>query len=267
MIYKYPMFYVGGVVRNFYIQRNIETKPSSRLVFRKSDVDFAIEAPDYASMTDFLTNDLDVRIVKEDSDFGRCLGKIHISKLNNTTVLGDLANNDYLYCDFVITRSDISPSGRKPKSIKPATIEEDLSRRDFTMNAIAIDVATGYNVDPFRGVEDIRKQIIRFVGNPAARISEDYLRVLRAYRFCCCLSQITLYPWAISKADLDVIRESAEFVAHGIAQHVSDCRVMDELNKMFSCDNVTAIKILEKVPTCILESMLRNIKLKASAIS
>lgn len=65
------------------------------------------------------------------------------------------------------------------------TIEEDLQRRDFTINAMAMCPYTGEITDPFNGKEDLRNKIIRFVGNAEKRIKEDYLRIIRAARFAC----------------------------------------------------------------------------------
>ncbi|MCQ2592596.1 MAG: HD domain-containing protein [Treponema sp.] len=74
--------------------------------------------------------------------------------------------------------------GRHPDKINyAATIEEDLSRRDFTMNAIAVDLSDGSIVDPFNGQKDIKNKIIRTVGNPHERFMEDGLRPIRALRF------------------------------------------------------------------------------------
>ncbi len=74
--------------------------------------------------------------------------------------------------------------GRHPDRIFFAdTIEEDLSRRDFTMNAIAADLEDGSIVDPYHGQEDIKNKIIRTVGNPHERFMEDGLRPVRALRF------------------------------------------------------------------------------------
>lgn len=74
--------------------------------------------------------------------------------------------------------------GRHPDKVNyAATIEEDLSRRDFTMNAIAINLSNGKIVDPFHGKKDIKKKIIRTVGNPHDRFMEDGLRPIRALRF------------------------------------------------------------------------------------
>lgn len=62
-------------------------------------------------------------------------------------------------------------------------IEEDLSRRDFTMNALAIDLRSGNVMDPFGGEADIRARLIRAVGDPTQRFNEDLSRMLRAIRF------------------------------------------------------------------------------------
>ncbi len=74
--------------------------------------------------------------------------------------------------------------GRHPDKIEyAASITEDLSRRDFTMNAIAVNLKDGRIVDPFDGQKDIRKKIIRTVGKPYERFMEDGLRPIRALRF------------------------------------------------------------------------------------
>ncbi|MDR0785465.1 MAG: HD domain-containing protein [Treponema sp.] len=74
--------------------------------------------------------------------------------------------------------------GRRPQSISfSKNIEEDLSRRDFTMNAIAVELPSGRVLDPFCGITDIKARLIRCVGNPLDRFDEDGLRPLRACRF------------------------------------------------------------------------------------
>ena len=67
------------------------------------------------------------------------------------------------------------------------SIEDDLSRRDFTINALAWDVKRNVCIDPFGGQADLKKKIICAVGKPAARFQEDYSRALRAVRFACSL--------------------------------------------------------------------------------
>ncbi len=63
------------------------------------------------------------------------------------------------------------------------TLEEDLARRDFTINAMAYDTVKGEVIDPFDGQSDLKYKIVRFVGNPSKRIYEDPNRIVRACRF------------------------------------------------------------------------------------
>jgi tRNA nucleotidyltransferase (CCA-adding enzyme) len=73
--------------------------------------------------------------------------------------------------------------GRRPDAVRFADrIEDDLARRDFTINAMALDLR-GVITDPFGGREDLRRGLIRAVGEPGARFAEDGLRILRALRF------------------------------------------------------------------------------------
>ncbi len=88
--------------------------------------------------------------------------------------------------DMEITtyRSDGEYSdGRRPDEVFfSKDINIDLSRRDFTINAMAYNIREGF-IDPFNGREDIKRGIIRTVGNPYERFKEDYLRIMRAIRF------------------------------------------------------------------------------------
>jgi len=80
-------------------------------------------------------------------------------------------------------RRDVATDGRHAVVEFADSIEEDLSRRDFTINAVAWRPATGDVVDPHGGREDLGRGILRAVGDPAERFAEDYLRVLRGLRF------------------------------------------------------------------------------------
>lgn len=80
-------------------------------------------------------------------------------------------------------RKDVETFGRHAVVEFAETLEEDLSRRDFTVNAIAWHPLKGEFRDPFRGREDLKRGILRTVGDPRERFREDYLRVLRALRF------------------------------------------------------------------------------------
>jgi len=73
---------------------------------------------------------------------------------------------------------------RHPDSVKfLGSIEEDLARRDFTINAMAYDPLAGHFVDPYGGMEDLKSRLVKTVGDPAVRFGEDGLRPLRGARF------------------------------------------------------------------------------------
>jgi len=77
--------------------------------------------------------------------------------------------------------------GRRPDKVEFGDdIIEDLARRDFTINAMALDPITGEIIDEFGGIDDLNAGIIRAVGNAHERISEDGLRIMRAFRFLDC---------------------------------------------------------------------------------
>lgn len=133
---------------------------------------------------------------------------------------------DGMACEVTTYRIDGVYDGRRPQSVEfTDQIELDLARRDFTMNAIAFD---GHNyVDPFGGIHDLEKQIIRAVGNPEQRFNEDALRMLRAIRFSAQLgfnidSETKL---AISKNSVYITKISAE-------------RIRDELDKILISDEM-----------------------------
>lgn len=78
---------------------------------------------------------------------------------------------------------------RHPDDVKfVQNLADDLSRRDFTINAMAADISTGEVIDIFSGLDDIQKRIIRTVGKPEVRFTEDALRMLRAIRFATVLN-------------------------------------------------------------------------------
>jgi poly(A) polymerase len=76
-----------------------------------------------------------------------------------------------------------TPGSRKPSVEFGTTLHGDLSRRDFTINAMAIDTRSGALADPFGGQDDLARREVRAVGDAAARFAEDPLRLLRAVRF------------------------------------------------------------------------------------
>ena len=109
---------------------------------------------------------------------------------------------------------------RKPSNVSFINdLNLDLSRRDFTMNAMALD-HTGLLFDPFNGKKDIESCLIKTVGDPNKRFSEDSLRMLRAIRFSCQLG------FKIDPASFNAIQKNS----HGIC-NVSSERITDELIK------------------------------------
>jgi tRNA nucleotidyltransferase (CCA-adding enzyme) len=102
---------------------------------------------------------------------------------------------DHVHYEVTTLRADVGYSdGRRPDKVEFVDdIVADLARRDFTVNAVAYDVAHDTLIDPFAGLEDLRARLLRAVGEPARRFAEDGLRVLRAARFVATL-EFTLEP-------------------------------------------------------------------------
>ena len=112
-------------------------------------------------------------------------------------------------------------NSRYPKEIKFInSIDEDLARRDFTINALAYNEKTGV-IDLYKGKKDIKYRIIKFVGNPKLRIEEDALRIMRAFRF------ISKLGFSLDKKTADAIYEKRRFLSK-----ISKERIFDELSKI-----------------------------------
>ena len=128
---------------------------------------------------------------------------------------------DHDYADF-----------RRPHRVEFGTsVEADLARRDFTMNALAwgAEPAQGGSaglIDPFGGLADINERVIRAVGEPRARFEEDALRIVRAIRFAAQLG------WMIESATLEAIHATAPLVVH-----LSGERIAAELGRILAVDH------------------------------
>jgi poly(A) polymerase/tRNA nucleotidyltransferase (CCA-adding enzyme) len=105
------------------------------------------------------------------------------------------------------------------------TLEEDLARRDFTINAMALKIENGklQIVDLFNGKEDLKNKIIRAVGDPRERFSEDALRMMRAVRFSVTLGE----GWKIEEKTKEAIKENAFWISA-----ISKERIRDEFLKI-----------------------------------
>ena len=122
-------------------------------------------------------------------------------------------------------RQDLETDGRRAKVVFSKLIEVDAARRDFTMNALYAD-RFGNIIDPLGGMDDVVSHRLRFVGNPESRITEDYLRILRFFRF---------YAWYGSPQngpDPEGLAACAG-LAEGL-DTLSRERVSDEIRKLLS---------------------------------
>lgn len=90
---------------------------------------------------------------------------------------------DFIHIEVVRMRRDVKSLGRQAEVEFTDDIEEDLKRRDFTINAIALDPSVPAIIDPFDGMGDLFSKTIRAIGDPQIRFIEDHLRILRAVRF------------------------------------------------------------------------------------
>jgi poly(A) polymerase len=132
-------------------------------------------------------------------------------------------------------RSDLYTEGSRHPTVRfGESLEEDLARRDFTINAIAADALTGVILDPFDGRKDLEYGVIRAVGEPLDRMRDDPLRMLRAIRFEATLTG-SERPFALT-TDLEAaIRENA-----GWLRSISAERIRDEFEKVLGSENVSA---------------------------
>ncbi|MBU6490912.1 HD domain-containing protein [Patescibacteria group bacterium] len=113
---------------------------------------------------------------------------------------------------------------RRPDKVEFGTsLNEDLARRDFTINAIALNDSKGHIVDPYEGLKDIKDKIIRAVGNPRERFNEDALRMLRAVRL------VAELGFGIDGYTAAAISENSKHLGH-----VSRERVRDEFVRILN---------------------------------
>ncbi|MFN2259451.1 MAG: CCA tRNA nucleotidyltransferase, partial [Parasphingopyxis sp.] len=95
-----------------------------------------------------------------------------------TAVIGDKRP-----IEVTTLRRDIATDGRHAEIEYTDDWQEDAARRDFTINALSADPASGEVFDYFGGLEDLAAHTVRFIGDPLQRIAEDHLRILRFFRF------------------------------------------------------------------------------------
>ncbi len=113
-------------------------------------------------------------------------------------------------------RQDVLTDGRHAVVRYGVSLEEDLARRDFTINAIAYHPLRHEWRDPFEGKRDLERSLVRAVGDPAQRFQEDYLRILRALRFA------ARFDFTIDPATWDAARTAAPGLAQLSAERVRE---------------------------------------------
>ncbi|MDD2807325.1 MAG: hypothetical protein PHW95_02285 [Patescibacteria group bacterium] len=151
------------------------------------------------------------------------------------------------------TEHSLNWSGRyrdfKITSDKKIKIEDDLSRRDFTVNALAWNIKQNKLIDPFDGLADLKAKKIRAVGKPELRFQEDYSRMLRAIRFACQLDfAIEPKTWSVIKQKINGLTKKIngeQIVPYEvIAKELTKALVAAPVKAVELLDDCGALKIL-----------------------
>lgn len=222
------IYEVGGTVRD------------QILGLKSKDVDFVMVTDSFESMRAY--------ILSEGFD-------IYLEKPEYVTIRAGVPKDHPLRArcrdaDFVLARKDgPSTDGRRPDYVEAGTLEDDLARRDFTVNALALDPYTKEIVDPHNGRKDLEDRVLRFVGDPMRRVKEDGLRVLRGFRF-----MITkgLRP------ETETALTLRSRVAADMLSSVSLNRVREEMEKMVAFDTLATLKLFKTLSEYTLEAIFRE---------
>jgi len=225
-----PAFVIGGFVRDLMLER--DNKQDIDIVVKGSGIDFAHR------VSEKLEGDIPVKFFK---NFGTAMLKYQGWKV-----------------EFVGARKEsYNRSSRKP-AVEDGTLEDDQNRRDFTINAMAIDLTRenfGTLIDPFNGLDDLKKKIIRTPLDPDITFSDDPLRMMRAIRFASQLNFI------IEEGCFEAISRNSERITI-----VSPERIIDELN-LIVLTNIPS-KGLKMLEECGLLSIIfpEFVQLKGSEV-
>ncbi len=217
---KAEIFLVGGALRDLILGK--ETK----------DFDFVVRNVSKTDLEKFLQTQGKVNLVGK---------KFGVFKFRPKGWMGD-------DIDIALPRTehsiDFSGAYRdfKINSNAKLKIEDDLSRRDFTINAMAWDFASQKLIDPFEGLADLKTKIIKAVGKPEQRFKEDYSRLLRAIRFACQLDfSLENKTWQVIKKNIAGLNKKMKD-GWVVAREV----IAKELNKMVVANPILALELLDK---------------------
>ena len=148
--------------------------------------------------------------------------------------------NEGLVGDFVMSRKEVGviPGTRKP-ILELGTLEDDLMRRDFTVNSLCKD-EDGKIIDLFEGIYDLRTKVLRTPLDPMITLLDDPLRMLRGLRFSITKGFIIDSKLWDSMLDPRVLDKLKEVVSHE--------RMREEITKMMKHDTIKSLKLLNKIP-------------------
>lgn len=139
--------------------------------------------------------------------------------------------------DFVMARKEVGYiEGTRTPIVEPGNLYDDLSRRDFTINALAKDPDTGEIIDYFNGLQDLKDKVLRTPLDPKVTFDDDPLRLLRCIRF------------SITKGfriDISCIGKLHGYDYNNKMKVVSEERIREELNKCFKYSTITTLYTLE----------------------
>ena len=204
------VYIVGGYVRDLLMKRAVPT-----------DIDFVTEGSGIA-----LAQSVAAAIDPET--------KVSVFKTYGTAMF----RYQGLELEFVGARKESYNAESRNPSVEQGTLEDDQKRRDFTINAMAISLnqeSFGELVDPFHGVEDMEKRILRTPLEPEQTYSDDPLRMMRAVRFAATLG------FSIEENSLEAIKKEAHRI-----KIVTIERIMVEFNKIMLSDKPsTGLKIMK----------------------
>ena len=147
-----------------------------------------------------------------------------------------MVNHKDLEIEFVGARKESYQKDSRKPSVENGTLEDDQNRRDFTINTLALCLNKdryGELLDPFNGISDLEKGIIRTPLDPDITYSDDPLRMMRAVRFA------TQLDFTIEQSSIEAIERNAKRL-----EIISQERIIDELNKI----------ILAKMPSKVLDT-------------
>ncbi len=141
------------------------------------------------------------------------------------------------------TESGYSDKRRPDEVTFGDNLEEDLARRDFTINAIALDDSKGQIIDPYKGQDDISHKVLRTVGSPTERFEEDALRLMRAIRL------VAELDFALDSETAAAIKEKAANLSHVSRERVRDefVRILNSKQPMMALVLAQQLDLLEVI--------------------